>query len=154
MAVKRNIKTMKNKTSQYYTIFFNYANVLLFRLILNYADMIHIWNLLFMFVVKNDMKKIIVILAVVMASCSKQNNLPLIGKWQHVYNIENGSYVQPETNEYYYFAECGKYNNTLTGYGNYILVNQNTILIDTITYNFSIKNRFLTLGDKVYFSSN
>ena len=116
--------------------------------------MIHIRNLLFMFVVKKDMKKIIVILAVVMASCSKQNNLPLIGKWQHVYNIENGSYVQPETNEYYYFAECGKYNNTLTGYGNYILVNQNTILIDTITYNFSIKNRFLTLGDKVYFSSN
>ena len=78
MAVKRNIKTMKNKTSQYYTIFFNYANVLLFRLILNYADMIHIWNLLFMFVVKNDMKKIIVILAVVMASCTKQNlyNIP------------------------------------------------------------------------------
>ncbi len=37
---------------QYYTIFFNYANVLLFRLIINYADMVHIWNLLFMFVVK------------------------------------------------------------------------------------------------------
>ena len=28
-------KTMKNKTSQYYKIFLNYANVLLFRLILN-----------------------------------------------------------------------------------------------------------------------
>ena len=40
--------------------------------------MVHIRNLLFMFVVKNDMKKIIVILAVVMASCSKQNlyNIP------------------------------------------------------------------------------
>lgn len=40
--------------------------------------MIHIRNLLFMFVVKNDMKKIIVILAVVMASCTKQNlyNIP------------------------------------------------------------------------------
>ena len=63
---------------QYYTIFFNYANVLLFRLILNYADMVHIRNLLFMFVVKKDMKKIIVILAFVMASCSKQNlyNIP------------------------------------------------------------------------------
>ena len=63
---------------QYYTIFFNYANVLLFRLILNYAYMVHIRNLLFMFVVKNDMKKIIVILAVVMASCTKQNlyNIP------------------------------------------------------------------------------
>ena len=69
---------MKNKTSQYYKIFLNYANVLLFRLILNYADMVHIRNLLFMFVVKNDMKNIIVILAVVMASCSKQNlyNIP------------------------------------------------------------------------------
>lgn len=40
------------KTSQYYTIFLNYANVLLFRLILNYAYMVHIRNLLFMFVVK------------------------------------------------------------------------------------------------------
>lgn len=69
---------MKNKTSQYYKIFLNYANVLLFRLILNYADMVHIRNLLFMFVVKKDMKKIIVILAFVMASCSKQNlyNIP------------------------------------------------------------------------------
>ena len=69
---------MKNKTSQYYKIFLNYANVLLFRLILNYAYMVHIRNLLFMFVVKNDMKKIIVILAVVMASCTKQNlyNIP------------------------------------------------------------------------------
>ena len=78
MAVKRNIKTMKNKTSQYYKIFFNYANVLLFRFILNYANMVHIRNLLFMFVVKNDMKNIIVILAVVMASCTKQNlyNIP------------------------------------------------------------------------------
>ena len=40
--------------------------------------MVHIRNLLFMFVVKNDMKKIIVILAVVMASCTKQNlyNIP------------------------------------------------------------------------------
>ena len=69
---------MKNKTSQYYKIFFNYANVLLFRLILNYAYMVHIRNLLFMFVVKNDMKKIILILAVFMASCTKQNlyNIP------------------------------------------------------------------------------
>lgn len=40
--------------------------------------MVHIRNLLFMFVVKNDMKNIIVILAVVMASCTKQNlyNIP------------------------------------------------------------------------------
>ena len=40
--------------------------------------MVHIRNLLFMFVVKKDMKKIIVILAFVMASCSKQNlyNIP------------------------------------------------------------------------------
>ena len=69
---------MKNKTSQYYKIFFIFFNVLLFRLILNYADMVHIRNLLFMFVVKNDMKNIIVILAVVMASCTKQNlyNIP------------------------------------------------------------------------------
>ena len=81
-------KTMKNKTSQYYTIFFNYANVLLFRLILNYAYMVHIRNLLFMFVVKKDMKKIIVILAVIMASCTKDdcyiidkggNKMPFVG---------------------------------------------------------------------------